>query len=239
MTTAAPEGDLLPDVIDNPPPAPVTLFGSDPQLALRRMADLATELVNVVRDRKMFARISGREHLTCEAWTTLGALLGIVPIVEWTRPLEDGAGWEARVVVKTLDGRIVGAAESMCSRSESTWAKRDEFALRSMSQTRAISRALRAPLGQIVALAGYSPAGAEEMPSEPEPRPSKTTIFQKQQINSLLQKLQEAAPQVDWAEQCRQVAGVPSSELTETEAEAVIEQMRAWLHELEGEPVDG
>src|SRR4051812_15880392 len=61
MTTYSVEGDLLPDVIENSPPAPLTLFGNDPQLALQRMADLATELVNVVRDRKMFARISGRE----------------------------------------------------------------------------------------------------------------------------------------------------------------------------------
>lgn len=70
-----------------------------------------------------------------------------------------------------MDGRVVGAAESMCTRSEKEWGPnpsrgkpRDEFALRSMAQTRAIGRALRAPLGQIVVLAGYEPAGAEEMP---------------------------------------------------------------------------
>jgi hypothetical protein len=63
-------------------------------------------------------------------------MLGVVPVVEWTRPLEDGAGWEARVQAFTLDGRLVGADESMCSRSESHWRTRDEFALRSMAQTR-------------------------------------------------------------------------------------------------------
>jgi hypothetical protein len=232
MTTMSVEGDLLPDVIDSPAaPAPLTLFGNDPQVALQRMADLARVLVDVVRDRKLFVKISGREHLTAEAWTTLGAMLGIVPVVEWTRALEDGAGWEARVVVKTMDGRVVGAAESMCSRAESTWARRDDFALRSMAQTRAISRALRAPLGQIVALAGYAPAGAEETTAEPEP--DRPTLLQKQKLHSHLSKLKELAPQVDWAEQCRQVAGVPSSKLTQDRAEAVIANLEVWLAELE------
>jgi hypothetical protein len=59
----------------------------------------------------------------------------------------------------------------MCTRTESTWRSRDEFALRSMARTRAIGRALRAPLSPIAKLAGYGPAGAEEMPVEPERKP--------------------------------------------------------------------
>ena len=110
--------------------APITLFRtSDPGLALERMSELAQALMDVVKDRKLYARISGREHLTAEAWTTLGGMVGVVPVVTWTKPLEDGSGWEARVEARTLDGRVVGAAESMCSRSESIWAKRDEYTL--------------------------------------------------------------------------------------------------------------
>src|SRR5262249_12674617 len=147
--------------------------------------------------------------------------------VEWTRPLEDGSGWEARVEARTLDGRVVGAAESMCSRSESTWARRDEYALRSMAQTRAISRALRAPLGQIVTLAGYEPAGAEEIPDESKattPEPSRPTILQRQQIRDLFGRLSTVAPAADWSGHCRKVAG-PADELTEAGAEALLDQM--------------
>ena len=74
---------------------------------------------------------------------------------------------------------MIGAAEAMCTRSESKWARRDEFQLRSMAQTRAIARALRAPLAPIVALSEYGPSVAEElidvtpvldhMPSTPPP----------------------------------------------------------------------
>jgi hypothetical protein len=164
--------------VETVPAAPLTLFGtSDPCLALERMSDLARVLVDVVRDRKLFARIGGREHRTAEAWTTLGGMLGVVPVVVWTRPNETGDGYLARVEARTLDGRVVGAAESECTRAEANWEKRDAFALRSMAQTRAIGRALRAPLGQIVVLAGYEPAGAEELPvptRRPQLRPVDT-----------------------------------------------------------------
>jgi hypothetical protein len=220
-----------------PPAGPPTLFGtSDPAVALERMSDLAKVLVDVVRDRKLAVRISGREHLTAEAWTTLGGMLGVVPIVEWTRPLKDGAGWEARVEARTLDGRLVGAAESMCSRAETTWAKRDEYALRSMAQTRAISRALRAPLGQIVVLAGYEPAGADEMPTQDTPAQLPTNAIpaepqptpeQREQLQQLLAKLAELEPQTDWAAHARTLADVPSDKVTAAIADNVLDNLRA------------
>jgi hypothetical protein len=108
-----------------------------------------------------------------------------------------------------------------------------------MAQTRAISRALRAPLSQIVKMAGYDPTGAEEMPSQVAPTaapavPSRATLLQRQQMRSLFEQLKHAAPVVDWASQCSELAGKPSDELSEAEAERVIEQMRAWVVELEG-----
>jgi hypothetical protein len=201
------------------PAAPITLFGtSDPRVALERMSELAKALVDVVRSQKLAVRISGREHLTVEAWRTLAGQLGIVSICEWSRQLEDGTGWEARVVARTLDGRIVGAAESMCTRMETTWAKRDEYALRGMAETRATSRALRGPLGQIVVLAGYEPAGAEEVPAGPDERqpkpkpptaPVQPTLEQKAQIEVLLRSLEHADSGTDWRARCRVLAASP------------------------------
>jgi hypothetical protein len=70
------------------------------------------------------------------------------------------------VVAKTLSGQVVGAAEAMCTHSENTWRNRDEYALRSMAQTRAVSKALRLPLGFVMQLAGYEATPAEEMPTD-------------------------------------------------------------------------
>ena len=88
-------------------------------------------------------------------------MLGVFPVLEWTRKLDNG--WEARVEAKTLSGAIVGAAEAECTRDERAWASRDDFALRSMAQTRATAKALRMPLGFVMTLGGFQATPAEEM----------------------------------------------------------------------------
>jgi hypothetical protein len=144
---------------------PATLFRTDdPVEVIERASKVATALRDVIERQGLVATIQGKKHPLVEAWTTLGSMLGVVPVVEWTRPVE--RGWEARVEARTLDGRVIGAAEAQCTKDERMWAKRDDYALRSMAQTRATSKALRGPLGFIVTLAGYSATPAEEMPAD-------------------------------------------------------------------------
>src|SRR5437868_8404252 len=127
-------------------PAPLALFGTtDPVQVIATAAKVATALAEVVNERKLYAIVNGKKFPTVEAWTLLGSMLGVFPITEWSRPLvtEDGSvrGYEARVIARTLSGRIVGAGEAMCVRGESkTWhSNAQEFAVRSMAQTRATS----------------------------------------------------------------------------------------------------
>jgi hypothetical protein len=233
---AAPSAEL--DVYELSP-AP-NLFGPDPERALARMAELATPLADVIEAKKLYATISGRRHITAEGWTTLGGMLGVVPVVCWTRPNETGDGYVARVEARTLDGRVVGAAESECSRVESKWKNRDPYAIRSMAQTRAIGRALRAPLGQIVVLAGYEPAGAEEIPSEPDrgtesvsraspADPVAATQDQLEEIRVLIETLDRTDPAIDWRARALEYAGVPSRALTRTGAVMLIEKLQGEL----------
>ena len=214
---------------------PANLFGPDPERALKRMAELATPLADVIEQKRLYATISGRRHITAEGWTTLGGMLGVVPVVCWTRPNETGDGYVARVEARTLDGRVVGAAESECSRAERAWSRRDPFAIRSMAQTRAIGRALRAPLGQIVVLAGYEPAGAEELPNrerDAEAADPMATDEQNAAIKTLLRTLEHADPAIDWPARAREYAGVPGRLLTKTGAEMLLEKLRGELAEL-------
>lgn len=243
------EGELVPDVIDRSP-GPITLFGtSDPRVALQRMADVATALVDVIDTRRLYVTINGRKHITVEGWTVLGGMCGIVPVVVDTRPNETGDGIVARVEAhRVADGMVVGAAEGECSRAESKWKNRDPFALRSMAQTRAISRALRAPLGQIVVLAGYDASAAEEMPvaepeKQPEPQPeprskippeAQPTDEQRDEILALVRTLGRIDPQTDWAARCRQLAGVDWNMTTRTIAAMLIERLQAELRRLAG-----
>ena len=167
------------------------LFGtSDPSHVVINATEVAQVLARVVEEQRLYVeiRIKGRtsRHIRVEGWTLLGSMLGVFPVVVWSRPVEvEGShvGWEARVEARTLDGRVVGAAESMVTRMEERWQAADEYAIRSMAQTRAISKALRGPLGFVFSMAGYETTPAEELshdgptnevekPEEPAERPA-------------------------------------------------------------------
>lgn len=151
-------------------PSPTLFKTEDPNEIVRKATALATTLAGVLKQQKLTAKIGKGEHVLVEGWTLLGTMLGVFPVCTWTRKIGDGttkdSGWEARVEARTRDGAIVGAAEAECLRSEYLWEKRDDYALRSMAQTRATSKALRQPLGFVVSLAGYNPTPAEEMPRD-------------------------------------------------------------------------
>jgi hypothetical protein len=63
----------------------------------------------------------------------------------------------------TKNGAPVGWGEGRCTRGEASKVRQDDYALSSMAQTRAQSRALGAPLKFVVKLAGYETTPAEEL----------------------------------------------------------------------------
>src|SRR5438445_101474 len=151
------------------------LTGAGSRFFAPKNGDAYFTILNAVRTktglvhRKLYAVVNGKKFPTVEAWTLLGSMLGVFPITEWVHELhgDEGnvRGFEARVRAQTLSGRIVGAGEARCIRGESkTWhANAQEFAMASMAQTRAISKALRGPLDFVFKLAGFQPTPAEEM----------------------------------------------------------------------------
>lgn len=156
---AVEEHEFLPAIRDAAVPS--LIQGRTPAEIVANAEEIASALADVIEKKNLYKNISGKRHVLVEGWTLLGSLLGVVPIVEWTRQTPDG--WEARVVARTMGGVEVGAAEAMCSRRESRWKGADEYAIRSMAQTRATSKALRGPLGFIVELAGYSATPESEL----------------------------------------------------------------------------
>jgi hypothetical protein len=234
------EGELVP----YEQPASVTLFGtSDPRVALERMSDLAKVLVDLVRAQGLAVRIRGAEHLRVEAWRALGSLVGVHAVTAWSKLNETGDGYLVRVEARTRAGEVVGASEAECSRAESTWARRDAHALRAMAETRATSRALRGPLGQIVVMSGYQPAAVEEIHSPtPEPKAAPTPIpdsvkptgEQLNEIKTLLGTLDTLDPGTDWRARCVEIVGAPWSHTTQTMAARLTERLQADLAELTG-----
>jgi hypothetical protein len=181
-----------------------TLFRTDdPDEVVARATRTANTLANVIREQKLATNIKGREHVRVEGWSLLGTMLGVFPVCTETRKTEDG--WIARVEARTLSGAVVGAAEAICSRSEKTWATREDYALCSMAQTRATSKALRQPLGFVMTLAGFAETPAEEMPRDFQEPPTGAaqTQDQRDELFKIVRHLEELAPSVlreeDWA----------------------------------------
>lgn len=140
-----------------------------PELVIERAASIATALGAVIEKQVLYKQIRNKKYVVVEGWSTLGAMLGVLPREEWSREQPDGS-WEAYVnLVRTSDGQIVGGASAICGMDENdgsgalTWANRARYARRSMAITRATGKAYRLSFSWIMALAGYMPTPAEEM----------------------------------------------------------------------------
>jgi hypothetical protein len=177
-------------------------------------------------------------------------MFGLSPYTVETRPNESGDGYVARVEVRTLDERTIAAAEAEGARDEPNWKNRPKHALRGMAETRATSRALRGPLEQVFALAGYEGTAAEEMISDSAPVPHtpppttgklpdavKPTQEQVDELNRLIGELGELQPQTDWAKEAHRIVGVPGDQVTRGTMDVLLGKLRAAAEELRGEGV--
>src|SRR3990172_3688166 len=133
-----------------------------PGEVIERASQIATQLAKIIKDRQLSTRIRDKDHVRVEGWTTLGAVLGVIPRERQTTRTEQG--FESYVeLIRTSDGVVVGGASAICSWAEPRWSKADDYAVRSMAITRATGKAYRLGFSWIMVLAGYSPTPAEEM----------------------------------------------------------------------------
>jgi len=151
--------------------APVTR--PEPRQVVAEVKEQAEVMMDLVEQKKLYQVIAGKKFLQCEAWQLLASFAGLTPVIVWTRRVEVNGvgGWEARCEVYDQQGRLVAAGEAMCMEDEKNWRGKPQYQLRSMAQTRAVSKALRTKLSFVAVLAGYEPTPAEEMEPEPEQEP--------------------------------------------------------------------
>ena len=136
----------------------------------------ANALMKVVKEAGLSVELGGtKAHLLAEAWQTIGRFNGYLTDIVWTRPIVEGGekvGYEARAeLVRIDDGAHVIGAEACCffneviERKDGTTFNRwdDDYAVRSMAQTRAQSKLGRMAFAWVAVLAGYSGTPAEEM----------------------------------------------------------------------------
>jgi len=162
MTTT----EKLPAIQQSEPPT--LIMEGDPEAQLAYAQKAADALMKRVEKKPRKIMMGGKQYLEFGDWQTVSRFFGATAGTDWSRAVErDGKiiGYEARSVVHQ-HGKIISAAEAMCLRTERNWRGRDDFALRSMAQTRASAKALRNAFGWVVELAGYASTPAEEMEEE-------------------------------------------------------------------------
>ncbi len=124
---------------------------------------IANDLASIVKDRKLYSTIQGKNFVRVEGWSTMGAMLGIVPREVSVTEAENGDFLAEVELIRAGDGAIIGRASAIVGVDEQTWAKRPRYARRSMALTRATGKAYRLGFSWIMTLAGYEPTPAEEM----------------------------------------------------------------------------
>lgn len=147
---------------------PTKLFYGGAADVVRQATDVANVLAALIEEKKLYVLIGKSKHVELEGWTLLGTFLGVFPVETRTERIPEDIrevclGYKARVEARAMNGNVVSAAEALCMREEDNWADSDEYALCSMAQTRAASKALRLPLSFVMSLAGYATTPAEEM----------------------------------------------------------------------------
>lgn len=146
-----------------------------PEKIVEDASHKAKLLKQIVEQAGLAKRIGNnpRPYLQVEGWQTIGQFYGLTAAClddsgrELVEPVEINGckGFKARAVVRRIDNNeIVGGAEAYCLTDEPRWAKANTYALASMAQTRAISKAFRLMLSWVVVLAGYDPTPADEVP---------------------------------------------------------------------------
>lgn len=133
-----------------------------PQQAL----EVASTLQRFVSEKKLTATIQGKQYPLVEAWQFAGSQLGLIPILKDIEDLsnESEIKYEAMVeIVRIADGFVMSRGYAVCSNKEHSKRRFDEYAIASMSQTRAVGKAYRNVLAWLMKAAGFEPTPAEEM----------------------------------------------------------------------------
>jgi len=164
-----------------------------PAQKLQRARDAALELVKILQHNPGWILvIEGREYLTFNAWSTLGALLGLWTIITEVKELKDENGkvygFEAHCQVLNRAEKVVSTAVARADRNEMIAEyeyhtdpktgkkvrgrflglkkrfdeKVSDHAILALAQTRARRKALQACLNWVVGLTKYETTPAEE-----------------------------------------------------------------------------
>ncbi len=145
----------------------------NPEQTVKEAALIATSLAKIINKQNLFTVVTNKsgvknKYVHVTGWGILMAMRGVNPCVTRCEKLnrEGEIAYESDVELISHDGRVVGKASAICSSKERNKACQEEYAIKSMSQTRATGKAARLSFAWIMKLAGYEPVPAEEIVNE-------------------------------------------------------------------------
>jgi hypothetical protein len=140
-------------------------------LSMAKAKKVANELMKFVKDNKLSGNIAGKEYLYVEAWQFVGETqMGLTQVILSCEPVpteKSEIKYKAVAEIFNQQGTVISRGFAFASslekgRNGSTkW--KDEYAVASMAQTRAIGKAYRNILAWIVKMAGYEATPYEEI----------------------------------------------------------------------------
>lgn len=151
--------------------APIQTGNVEAYRASTDAANLCKEIVVATA-----TNIQGRKYVTVEGWQAIAIAHGCSAGARDVEKIEGGVRAIGEIR-RMSDGAIISVAEGFVGEDEETWyggknrygkvlPKRNDYAIRAMAQTRAISRACRSAFAHVVVMmnAGLATTPAEEVP---------------------------------------------------------------------------
>lgn len=125
----------------------------------------ANGLKDLIVSNKLYTQIQGKNYINVEGWQIVGVFTGVMPVVEKVENLstDNEYKYRAEVSLRDKDGNVVGGGMAICSNKEPGKTRFAEYAVCSMSQTRAVAKAYRLKFGCLLKIAGYETTPSEEM----------------------------------------------------------------------------
>ena len=130
------------------------------------MVSMSKVLKNHIATQGLSTNILGKQYVNIEGWCFAGGLMGMSARITNVENISSGTEkkWRADAeIFRIKDNIVIGNGTAICSNLETKKKTFDEYAVCSMSQTRAISKAYRNMIGWVIKLSGYDGTPSEEM----------------------------------------------------------------------------
>lgn len=138
---------------------------------------VAEVLKRFIDENKLSTEVHGKTFVNVEAWQYAASLLGYVVVLDEGTVENISTDSELKYrasagLYHIASGHRAGGGVGVCSNKETGKKFYQEFAICSMAQTRAVSKAVRVPFGYLIKAAGFEATPAEEMDYNTPPAPT-------------------------------------------------------------------